>query len=48
MWVPRSRRKGLARLPESPLWETEKELLRLDPEMYKFVLEGPKQATPGP
>ena len=42
IWVPRSRRKGLGRLPESPLWETEKELLRTDSEMYEFVLGGAK------
>lgn len=42
IWVPRSRRKGAVRLPESPLWETEKELLRTDPETYEFIMEGPR------
>lgn len=48
IWVPRSRRKGLNRLPESPLWEAEKELLRTDPEMYEFIIERPKQTTKSP
>lgn len=44
IWAPRSRRKGSTRLPESPLWETEKDLLRTDPKMYDFILEGPRPA----
>lgn len=43
IWVPRSRQDGAARLPESPLWETEKELLRTDPDMYSHVLEEPQR-----
>lgn len=42
VWVPRSRRKGVTRLPESPLWGTEKELLRTDPNTYDFLTEGPR------
>ncbi|MCJ1425199.1 hypothetical protein MMC29_003087 [Sticta canariensis] len=44
IWAPRSRRKGSTRLPESPLWETEKDLLRTDPKMYDFILEGSRPA----
>lgn len=46
MWIPRGRQKKSARLPESPLWEIEKELLRSDPDMYDYVLEGPKPSKP--
>lgn len=42
IWVPRSRRKGSSRLPESPLRETEKELLRTDPKTHDFVMEVPR------
>ncbi len=42
IWAPRSRRKGAVRLPESPLWETEKELLRTDPKTYDYITEGPR------
>lgn len=42
VWVPRSRRKGATRLPESPLWGTEKELLRTDPNTYDFLIEAPR------
>lgn len=42
IWTPRSRRKGSTRLPESPLWETEKDLLRTDPTMFDFISEGPR------
>lgn len=45
IWVPRSRHNGASRLPESPLWETEKELLRTDPEMYEYLFEGPKRSN---
>lgn len=47
IWVPRSRHSGASRLPESPLWEIEKELLRTDPEMYEYLLEEPKRLTRG-
>lgn len=49
VWVPRSRRKGATRLPESPLWEIEKELLRTDPNTYDFLMDAPhtiKQREP--
>lgn len=42
VWVPRSRRKGANRLPESPLWGTEKELLHTDPSTYDFLMEAPR------
>lgn len=42
IWVPRSRRKGSVRLPESPLWETEKDLMRSDPKTFDFVMENPR------
>ena len=42
IWVLRSRRKNGISLPESPLWETEKRLLRTDPELYDFVMQRPK------
>jgi hypothetical protein len=42
IWVPRSRQSGAIRLPESPLWEIEKELLRTDPDMYDYILQDPK------
>lgn len=44
VWVPRSRRKGLGRLPESPLWEIEKALVRTDPDTYEFLMERPRAA----
>jgi hypothetical protein len=39
MWVPRFRQNGAIRLPESPLWEIEKELLRTDSEMYDYFFD---------
>ena len=42
IWVPRSRRKGSIPLPESPLWVTEKELLRTDPKTFDFIMEVPR------
>ena len=47
IWVPRTRQKGPARLPESPLWEIEKDLLRTDPEMYDYIHKGPKLSNRG-
>ncbi|KAI4132995.1 MAG: hypothetical protein LQ338_000463 [Usnochroma carphineum] len=40
MWVSRSKRKGAPRhqLPESPLWDKERQLLRESPKMYDYVL----------
>ena len=40
LWVLRSKRRGVARkeLPESPLWDKEKQLLRESPKMYDYVL----------
>ncbi|KAL8672650.1 MAG: hypothetical protein Q9168_002891 [Polycauliona sp. 1 TL-2023] len=40
LWVSRSKRKGVARreLPESPLWDKEKQLLKESPKMYDYVL----------
>lgn len=40
IWVSRSKRRGEARkeLPESPLWEKERELLKESPKMYDYVL----------
>ena len=41
IWKSRSRRRnGEARkiLPESPLWETERKLLRTSPKVYKYLL----------
>ncbi|MCJ1449824.1 hypothetical protein MMC28_000152 [Mycoblastus sanguinarius] len=45
-WEPRSRRKGSRQkdLPESPLWGTEKELLKESPRMYEYVLGGPRRS----
>lgn len=43
LWIPRSRQDEVARLPESPMWETEKELLRTDPDMYYYMLEEPQR-----
>ena len=47
IWIPRSRHSKASRLPESPLWEVEKELLRTDPEMYEYLLEEPKRLNRG-
>ncbi|CAL8578368.1 hypothetical protein XPA_004157 [Xanthoria parietina] len=40
LWVSRSKRKGVARkeLPESPLWDKERQLLKESPKMYDYVL----------
>ena len=43
IWLPRSRQDEAARLPESPMWETEKELLRTDPDMYYYMFEEPQR-----
>ncbi|KAL8692106.1 MAG: hypothetical protein Q9218_002802 [Villophora microphyllina] len=39
IWVSRSKRKGAPRkeLPESPLWDKEKQLLKESPKMYDYV-----------
>ncbi|KAL8803792.1 MAG: hypothetical protein Q9200_006071 [Gallowayella weberi] len=40
LWVSRTRRKGVPRkeLPESPLWDKERQLLKESPKMYDYVL----------
>ncbi|KAL8713038.1 MAG: hypothetical protein Q9220_002898 [cf. Caloplaca sp. 1 TL-2023] len=40
VWVSRSKRKGASRnqLPESPLWDKERQLLRESPKMYDYIL----------
>ncbi len=40
LWVSRSKRKSVARkeLPESPLWDKERQLLKESPKMYDYVL----------
>ncbi|KAL8826278.1 MAG: hypothetical protein Q9170_007466 [Blastenia crenularia] len=39
VWVSRSKRKGAARkeLPESPLWDKERQLLRESPKMFDYI-----------
>ncbi|KAL9612305.1 MAG: hypothetical protein Q9167_003084 [Letrouitia subvulpina] len=39
VWASRSRRKGVARkvLPESPLWDKERQLLETSPKIYDFI-----------
>ena len=39
-WESRSRFKGKTRklLPESPLWQTERELLGMSPKVYRYLL----------
>ncbi|KAL8861658.1 MAG: hypothetical protein Q9178_001859 [Gyalolechia marmorata] len=40
LWVSRNRQKGVRRkeLPESPLWDKERQLLKESPKMYDYVL----------
>ncbi|KAL8726592.1 MAG: hypothetical protein Q9166_006627 [cf. Caloplaca sp. 2 TL-2023] len=40
LWVSRNRRKGVPRkeLPESPLWDKERQLLKESPKMFDYVL----------
>lgn len=43
-WEPRSRReRGVRNLPESPLWDIERQLIEQDPRMYDYLLGEAKE-----